>query len=340
MKMNNLTRNSLFISFAVLALLFISCGDSGPKRNTATSGHVRIAADETLRPIVSEWVNAFQNLYTETKVDIDYFPEKELFNRLIHDSINFVIATRDVTQEELPILLKKEDRPRVSKLAYEAIAAITNLSSKDSLMTFESISDLLTGKSTRWNQLCTDSKNQNEIQIIFDNNGSSILRYFIDTLKLKSKINPNISSAASCKEVIQAVSKSKNALGFVNLAWVSNGDAAESQSFLNSIQVAKISPPAYIKGGNYFYRPYIAHLAEQIYPPHVYDNSTGTYKMVGDSTYTYPYIRTIYAVNAEGRVGLATGFASFIAGEKGQRIALQAGLLPATMPVRPVNFTK
>jgi len=50
----------------------------------------------------------------------------------------------------------------------------------------------------------------------------------------------------------------------------------------------------------------------------------------------YPLIRNLYIINAEGGPGLGTGFASFLAGERGQRIVLKSGLLPDSIPSREV----
>jgi len=45
-------------------------------------------------------------------------------------------------------------------------------------------------------------------------------------------------------------------------------------------------------------------------------------------------------INREYFSGLGTGFAQFIAGEKGQRIFLKSGLVPAQMPIRLVEVKK
>ena len=39
----------------------------------------------------------------------------------------------------------------------------------------------------------------------------------------------------------------------------------------------------------------------------------------------------------ESFTGLGSGFVSFVAGEKGQRIILKSGLIPATMPIRIIQ---
>jgi phosphate transport system substrate-binding protein len=43
------------------------------------------------------------------------------------------------------------------------------------------------------------------------------------------------------------------------------------------------------------------------------------------------------AVSKEARTGLGTGFVSFIAGEKGQRMVLKSGMVPINTPVRIIS---
>ena len=51
---------------------------------------------------------------------------------------------------------------------------------------------------------------------------------------------------------------------------------------------------------------------------------------------SYPLRRTLYAVLTEWKSGLGTGFVSFVAGHKGQRIVLKSGLAPNKVPAREV----
>jgi phosphate transport system substrate-binding protein len=52
---------------------------------------------------------------------------------------------------------------------------------------------------------------------------------------------------------------------------------------------------------------------------------------------TYPLRRELFVINREARTGIASGFASFVAGTKGQLIILKSGLLPATGQTRIVT---
>ena len=50
----------------------------------------------------------------------------------------------------------------------------------------------------------------------------------------------------------------------------------------------------------------------------------------------YPLARDLYIINCQGYSGLGMGFASFLSGERGQRIVLKSGLVPVRMPGRKI----
>ena len=51
----------------------------------------------------------------------------------------------------------------------------------------------------------------------------------------------------------------------------------------------------------------------------------------------YPLARPIYILLNDPRNGLSWGFSNFLTLDRGQRIILKAGLVPATQPIRVVN---
>ena len=69
------------------------------------------------------------------------------------------------------------------------------------------------------------------------------------------------------------------------------------------------------------------------------DSTDNSYKPYQAYLYygDYPLARSIYALLNDPRSALPWGFASFLASDRGQRIILKSGLVPATQPVRVVN---
>lgn len=308
----------LFLSLPLMLILY-SCNQNQQPRadDTPTTGSIKIAVDETLKPLSETWKDTFLALYPQAHITVTYMPEAELFKSLVYDSVFFVIAAREPNAEESSIFAKKYRQPAINKLAFDGIAVVANNANPDSLLSMEKILELLGNKISKWNQFCPESRNKSEVKVFFDGNKSSIVRYFSDTLPGKKVTFRNSVTLTSCKEVVDAVAKDKNAIGFINLNWISDDADSTSQSFLSTIRVLEVAPPDTAKAGGFYYKPYLADLALQ----------------------RYPFMRGVYAINTEGRVGLATGYASFLAGEKGQRIALKSGLVPATMPVRLVRFS-
>ena len=57
------------------------------------------------------------------------------------------------------------------------------------------------------------------------------------------------------------------------------------------------------------------------------------YLALGD----YPFSRDVYVIVTDPRQGLPSGLSIFLTTDRGQRIILKSGLVPATQPVRIVT---
>lgn len=144
---------------------------------------------------------------------------------------------------------------------------------------------------------------------VFDNAQSSTVSYVMDKFKV-SKLPANFYSLKSNKEVIEYVSKNTNSIGIISLSWL-------------------VRPTKDVEQ----YLPQIKLLAVK--------NIKGKYVTPSQSslkTNDYPLSRGLYIINCQGSAGLGTGFASFIAGELGQRIILKSGLAPDSLPTRLLNI--
>ena len=115
---------------------------------------------------------------------------------------------------------------------------------------------------------------------------------------------------------MEYVSQNKNAIGVISVNWISDRDDPGVNAFLQKVKVVALSPPDTSADAGSYFKPYQAYVYLK----------------------QYPLIRDVYIINREGRNGLGTGFASFIAGDQGQRLLKLMGMLPATMPVRLIQI--
>ena len=150
-----------------------------------------------------------------------------------------------------------------------------------------------------------------DINFVFDNPKSSTVEYLM-LLSGVNKFPKNIYALNTNKDVIRYISKHPNAIGVVSVAWMKR-PTPDISNDVNGIKLMGISE----KGG-LFQKP-----------------SQSNLKMG-----KYPLIRDLYLINCQGRAGLGTGFAAFLAGEVGQRIILKSGLAPDSLPSRQIFFRK
>lgn len=299
-----------------LALLASACGgDPTTQRDTSTRGTIGISVDETFKPIIESQVSTFEGIYKYAKINAEYKAEGMVFNDLLDDSTRVAIVSRKLSEKEREVFEKRKLTPRYTRIAVDAVALIVNNKNQDTLLTMSELRGILTGKISNWKQLNPDSKLR-DIAIVFDNNNSSTARFVRDTVMAGQPLPANASASNSHPALIDYVAKNENAIGIIGVNWISDRDDTTSLNFLNQVKVVGLSAEDNPVTTDSYFQPYQAYIAQ------------------GE----YPLRRYWYIISTEGRSGLGTGFASYVASDKGQRIILKSGLVPATMPVRIVGF--
>jgi phosphate transport system substrate-binding protein len=280
------------------------------KLDTPTDGITYIAVDETFAPIIKNEVEVFENIYKSTGI-IDFVcPEIEAFNLMMKDSVRMIVATRLLTEKETGYFHSKKIFPKELKIAVDGIAFIVNHANPDTLITTNVIQRIMLGEITEWKQINPASK-LGAVKMIFDNPKSSTAEYAVKTICENRQLSSNLSAMNSNPDVFDFVSKNQGAIGLIGSSWVSNRKDSLCTGFLKKIKVVALSKEEKATTKNSF-KPYQAFL----------------------SSGQYPYTRTIFLILTEPRVSLNTGFASFIISERGQRIILKSGILPAIQPQR------
>lgn len=305
------------LQMGCLMLGVAACGgnSSDAVKDTPTSGKVSISVDESFRPIIESQVNTFEGIYKYATVTAHYKSEGEVVRDLMMDSTRMAVLSRELNEEEKQIIGQSKRVPRVTKIAIDAVALIVNRDNPDSLLTLEQVRDIMSGKSTAWNNI-SPTNSLRDITIVFDNNNSSTARFVKDSLIANHKLPANTYASNSHKNLIGFVEKNKNAIGVLGVNWISDLDDTTTVNFLKQVRVVGISSEPAPQTTDSYYQPYQAYIAQG----------------------QYPLRRFLYVISTESRTGLGTGFASYAAGDGGQRIILKSGLVPATMPIRVVSI--
>jgi phosphate transport system substrate-binding protein len=312
--MKSLTAAAAGVIIMTSMLIIPACKNRGTAalKETPTSGNIRIAADDSFQPIIKAELDTFTALYPYATITPVYMPENELVAFFLNDSVKVITSSWTPTEEQRKVLLDIQTVVRTTVVAYDALAIVLHRSNADSLLTYKNVKDIFTGAITDWKQINPSSR-LGQISIVFDNVRSGNIRYFRVKFELPEELGPNFYAVKSNPEVIDYVSQTPGALGIVSVNWISDEDDPRSFSMINKIKVAAISQE-YLDRTSY-YLPLQGH---------IYDKS-------------YPFVREVNMHSRESYTGLGSGFVSFVAGEKGQRIILKSGLVPATMPIRIIQ---
>jgi phosphate transport system substrate-binding protein len=301
--------------YIVFVFVISSCAGGGSNKitETPTSGDIKIIVDESFQPLLETEVYTFTSLYHHAKIKPVYKPEVDVINDFMNDSVKVIVTSKRLTDDQIKYLRDTLIIARTTTFAFDALALVTNKENNDSLLRYETIKDIFTGKVKTWKDIEPKSR-LGDISVIFDNTKSGNIRYFKEKFGIADKLPSYFFAVNSNPEVIDFVSKNKNAMGIVSVNWISDKDDSLSMSFIKKINVLAISQP-YI-AEDFYYRPL---------PGSIYEKS-------------YPFIREIYLISRETFAGLGPGFIQWACAEQGQRIVLKSGLVPATMPIRLVQI--
>jgi phosphate transport system substrate-binding protein len=294
---------SRVFGLVVFVFLFAMCNQKNKnesEKETILKGSVEITVDETVKPIVDDQVAVFEGTYYDAKIAVKPKSEAEVINDLLNQKAKVAVTTRNLTKEELQRFEKSKINPRVTPFATDAIALISNKSNNDTLIALKTVIDFMQGKAD------VGIKG-----LVFDNPNSSTVRYMKELAKVKDIPKTGVFSFKTNDEVIKFVSENDGMIGVVGVNWLSqpSPDMIETIKKINVLSVKGLKDDKY-------YNPSQTDIALE----------------------KYPLARDLFIINCQGYSGLGMGFASFIAGDIGQRIVLKSGLMPVRTPGRKLKI--
>jgi phosphate transport system substrate-binding protein len=271
--------------------------------DTFNSGKGTFVADESFAPIVGQEEYVYKSRYPAAQPTFLYKTENQAVNMLLNDSVRMAVLSRDLDSTERNIIIKRSLSVEVLRFATDAVTLIVNEASNDTTITVVVLKKMLSGKG------------DGNKTIVFDNPNSSLVRYLKYFSGNKEFNQKNIYALKSNKEVIKYVSEHPDALGITGFSWLNDPDK-DMIPYVAKVKIVGVKDEANKKYAEYYFKPSQESLVLK----------------------QYPLSRGLYLVNTSSKVGLATGFATFLASDVGQRIILKSGLLPDSIPPREINL--
>lgn len=298
------------LSISLLLLLLSACTPRVEVDHRMHEGNIDFCCDESYANVLAQQVFVFTRTNPGAFIDMTRCTEREALTALLEDSVRLITLTRKLSNAEKNRILENQLNYNETHIAVDAVAFVVNKNNPDSVLTTDDIRRILTGEVTQWNELFSDSR-LGKIQVIFDNRNSSTVHYAIDSICAPDALYNGVSAVENSLQVVDEVSKRRNAIGVIGAGWINALDSAEVRvrDLISPVRVKK-TPDAPAFG------PFQAYIASA----------------------DYPYFRSIYMINTESNNGLCTGFTIFVAGQRGQKIFEKSNISPARIEERVINL--
>lgn len=321
--------SSLATLMLVLGLVTTSCDRHKPT-DSSTSGLTTVFCDESFKNIINQEVDVFEFTYPNASIMTTFTDERSAIDSLMNRKAGLIVTARELTDKQKAYLKGQERNVRTQRIAVDAIAIIVNKDNNVDELSVSELREIMSGKASNWEDVFPSKLGK--IQVIFDRQGSSTMKYMADSVMHGEKFSADVFACKNNQEVFEQVEKRKNSIGVIGVSWITadlqspdidkrtmqekvdnlqKSDTA-AIDFTNRIKVLKIrrdnDPNAY--------KPY------QLY---IYEGS-------------YPLYRSVYAITTSPNGSLAHGFYSFLTGFIGQKIILNTGIMPATVHPRMVSL--
>lgn len=307
MKLHFIT--SILLLAATLGIT--SCGGKKGNADWVKEDDVDVAIDETFRPIMENMVETFAMAHAEATMKPLYVSEDSAIRLMVRDSLRCCIVTRKLTEQEMNIVQGHTLGAKQSLIATDAIALVVNKANTDSLITLDEVKQIVQGKITRWEQLRHHTRTGN-IGIVFDNSGSSTVRFMRDSLNDGRPLAGPVyaSEKGTNLNVLEMVRNNPNIIGVVGTNWLKGNSDSPLATFdsldVNVMRVARTEDDKFVRPFQY----YIA---------------------TGD----YPLLRSVYILTTDPRSqSMVKLFYFFAKGQKGQTIICNNSQL---LPITPVQ---
>ena len=297
----NVLKVRFLLMIAMIVVSVNSCKQSNKDdgKETILKGKTTILVDETFLPLIEDQVTIFQSKY-KADITLQGKSENELIQSFLKDTSRIVVLSRVLSANENKYFEQLKIKPKVTPIGKDAIALIANKGNNDTLIALEDVVSFMRGKEIKGLK-----------GLVFDNPNSSTVRYMNELAGLTALPSKNVYSFKTNEEVVKFIAENEGMIGFVGLNYLYQPKAAVAE-YLKNINVLSVKG----NGKNDYFAPSQNNLAEG----------------------SYPLARDLYIINCQGYSGLGMGFASFVAGDIGQRIILKSGLLPIRTPGRKINF--
>ncbi len=287
----------------LLPVFFCSIGcaskNSDKETGTPVSGPFTMHCDESVYPLMQVLCDGYMSVYPQVVITIDTTSKKNVWSLFDAKNIYSLVTVTLPSTEDSVALSQRQIYPQTFHFASDAIAFVSGKS--DSAGSWFTLKDDSTCLEKSFHPVIT--------RFISDRPDSDNSTWLQSHFRLQNGCTAEIYAAGKQQQILERVTTHPGETGIIGWSHLSEKANSTVKNWKSKINII----------------PYRANDTLLIYP-------TQSALAIG----SYPLARKLYLATAEPYAGPATGFASFVASDEGQRIIRLFGLAPAKMAPREI----
>ncbi|MCC8153065.1 MAG: phosphate ABC transporter substrate-binding protein [Tannerellaceae bacterium] len=172
---------------------------------------------DTCLPVTQTEAENFMNKNKSAKVTVTGGGSGVGISALMEGTTDIAMSSRKIKFDEKVRLQEAKKEAVEVIIAYDALAVVVNPGNKVSQLTREQLEGIFTGKITNWKEVGGDDL---KIVAYSRETSSGTYEFFKESVLKNKNYMSNILSLPATGAIIQSVSQTKGAIGYVGLAYV------------------------------------------------------------------------------------------------------------------------
>jgi len=212
-------------SSAIITLAIALCFTA----NLVWAGNIVIKGSTTVLPIAQKVAEVYMKTNPDVRISISGGGSGNGIKALIDGSTDIADSSRFIKDKEVKLAVEKGRFPVPFAVAYDCIIPVVHPSNSMTNLTLDQLKAIYKGEIKNWKDVGGPDRT---IVVVSRDTSSGTYEVWEEKIMKKERVYPGALLQASNGAVVQAVSKNKNAIGYIGLGYL---DASVKALSVNGI---------------------------------------------------------------------------------------------------------
>jgi phosphate transport system substrate-binding protein len=186
---------------------------------TAWAGKLVIKGSTTVLPIAQKVAEAYMKQNPDVKISIEGGGSGNGIKALIDGSTDIADSSRFIKEKEVALAVEKGRYPVPFAVAYDSIIPVVHPSNNLTNFTRDQLKRIYMGQVKNWKEI---GGPDSPVVVISRDTSSGTYEVWEEKIMQGEKVYPGALLQASNGAVVQAVSKNKNAIGYIGVGYLNS----------------------------------------------------------------------------------------------------------------------